>query len=154
MTPLKTYVVRETAISAVINSVLTVAFFFAAFHGQSAPQVWGARGLVVDCLPQGFMVGLMSVVPAMLLTRMRLKKGQVAPLAPSGFLPKRIVTRSLVVAPMTMIGLVVVAVVLAKLTGATSVAFGAALALKIAASAILSLIATPSAIRAALAPKG
>ena len=154
MTPLSTYLVRETAISAAINCAITVGFFFAVFHGQAHPAVWGAKGLVVDCLPQGFMVGLMSTVPAMLLTRKRLAAGQVAPLEPMGRPPRRILTRSLVVAPVSMIALTVVAAAAAKATGSASLPFGPALALKLAASAIISIIVTPGAICAALAPKG
>ncbi|MDB5438686.1 MAG: hypothetical protein JWM33_1113 [Caulobacteraceae bacterium] len=87
MTPTQTYLARETAISAVINTVLTAAFFFLVFHGQTAPMVWGARGLVVDCLPQGFMVGLMSVLPAMLITRKRAAGGGLNHVARRGKLP-------------------------------------------------------------------
>lgn len=62
----------------VINIGIATAFFLALLHGQSRIALWGAGGIVFDCLPQGFTVGLMSVLPPSLITMSRIKKGNMA----------------------------------------------------------------------------
>jgi hypothetical protein len=60
-------ILRETAISVVINAVLSLAFFLVVF-GMKEPVTLGA--LAPDFLPQSFMVVLMgALVPSMLLRR-------------------------------------------------------------------------------------
>lgn len=58
---------RESAISAVINGVISIVFFLVVF-GIAAPVPFPA--LALDFMPQAFMVSLMgSLIPAMLLRR-------------------------------------------------------------------------------------
>lgn len=60
-------ILRETALSAVINGVLSVVFFLAVF-GVKEPVTLAA--LAPDFFPQSFMVVLMgSLVPSLLLRR-------------------------------------------------------------------------------------
>ena len=63
----RSVVLRETAISVAINTVLSILFFLAVF-GLSAPVT--ARALGPDFLPQALMVALMgSLVPGLLTAR-------------------------------------------------------------------------------------
>lgn len=152
MTPLNTYIARETAIGSMINFVIGSAFFLMIFKGQAEPQVWGPGGLVLDCVPQGFMIGLMSIIPAMLITRRRVDRGLSFAPAPAarGALPRGVFKRGLVVALATMAGLVAAAAALAWMTGAQTVPFWPAFALKALPGLLAPWIIIPPAILVAL----
>jgi hypothetical protein len=150
----RTYVRRETAISAVINSAIGAAFFVVLFGGQMMVNLWGADGLVVDCLPQGFMVGLFSVVPASLMLRMRLGKGLIQTSAETrSSLPRSFIGRTLLLSILSMLGLILVASALAWLSGQMAISFGLGLAMKMLGSALISVIITPVALRAMLSAR-
>jgi hypothetical protein len=152
MTDLKTYIARESAIGSVINIAIGSAFFLVLFRGQTDPQVWGPGGLILDCLPQGFMIGLMSIIPSMLITRKRLRSGQPMPSAPTvrTFLPRGVFLRGLAVALASMAGLVALAAALASITGVQTLPFWPAFALKALPGLIIPWIVTPPAIRVVL----
>lgn len=152
MSAFKAYAARESALGSVINLTIGSAFFLVLFQGQTAPSVWGGQGLIVDCIPQGFMIGLMSIVPTMLITRQRALKGLAPPAGPSSkaILPRSVLGRGIVVALMTMISLVGLAAVLAWATGTTSLPFWPAFALKAVPGLVIPWIVTPPAIRAVL----
>ena len=153
MTDLKTYIARESALGSVINLVIGSAFFLIVFQGQADPRVWGAGGLILDCLPQGFMIGLMSIVPAMLITRKRVRAGlSFGPVTSRKILPRGVFARGVVVALASLAGLMAIAVALASATGVESVPFWPAFVLKALPGLIVPWIVTPSAIRAVLAP--
>lgn len=61
--------VREAAVSFVINALLSLAFFLAMFWSKGAQLSFGAPdGLGIDFLPQSVAVALMSaLVPALVL---------------------------------------------------------------------------------------
>lgn len=72
------YLFTETAISVVINGVLSTAFVFLIFHGQSRVVAGGRHGIIVDMAPQTFMVTLMACLVPSLLTRRRHATGKLA----------------------------------------------------------------------------
>ncbi|MEG3167963.1 hypothetical protein U1737_07110 [Sphingomonas sp. LB3N6] len=74
-TALRRHVAKETAIAAVINAALSLAFTYLMFGGQARVPVGGAAGLVFDAAPQTFMVTLMSLLVPRLLTRKKLLAG-------------------------------------------------------------------------------
>ena len=47
--------VRETAISVLINCVMTAAFYFLVFHGVEPVPIWGLGNFAFDFAPQTFM---------------------------------------------------------------------------------------------------
>ncbi|MFN6980732.1 MAG: hypothetical protein ACK4NU_02265 [Brevundimonas sp.] len=151
MSSLKSYIVRETAIGAAINLAISTAFFFGLFGGQAEPLVWGAKGLIVDCVPQGFMIGLMSIIPAMLITSKRAKAGLHFDL-PSrhSVLPRNVFVRGLTVAVLSMITLVAAAAGLAFITGAQSVPFWLAFGLKCLPALVIPAVVIPPALVVAL----
>lgn len=155
MTPLNAYIVRETAIGSVINVVIGAAFFLMIFRGQADLPVWGPGGLILDCLPQGFMIGLMSVIPAMLITRKRVGRGLALTTSPTtrALLPRGVFARGLLVAFVTMVCLVASAAALAWLSGVQSVSFWPAFALKALPGLLAPCIIIPPAIRVALSDR-
>lgn len=98
------YLTIETAVSGVINAVLSVIFFLIVFGRAEVIPVEGNPGLVVDALPQTFMVVFMTTLVQTLLTRQRLKKGQLQALDGRGApLPANLFVRSLVIAVLATI---------------------------------------------------
>jgi hypothetical protein len=152
MTELKTYIARESTIGSIINLAIGSVFYLVVFRGQSDPAIWGGQGLIVDCLPQGFMVGLMSIIPAMLITRKRVNAGLDIPTdMPGGWLPKNVFARGVVVALASMIGLVAIAAGFAAATGVQSMPFWTGFVLKALPGLIVPWIVIPPAIRVVLA---
>ncbi len=64
------YIVGETAISVAINTALSIAFVFLAFHGMTTIPT---RSITLDMAPQTFMVTLMGCLVPALLTRRRIR---------------------------------------------------------------------------------
>lgn len=90
------YLRAEAVIGAAVNAAISVVFVLAIFHGQ--PRV-AVSALVLDALPQSFMVALMGSAVPTLITRRRLRAGAVAPLPPSGLTyPANVVARSVLIA--------------------------------------------------------
>lgn len=128
-------IARETAISIVINALISIGFFLLVFsYGRPVPT----SALGPDFLPQTFMVALMgSLVPALLVARR------------SGGRTGDIVRRAFLIA----IGALLIAG-----GGAFAAAYLAdavlsspvALAIKAIFGALLAAIVTPIAVRAAL----
>ncbi|WP_343525462.1 hypothetical protein [Sphingomonas sp.] len=129
---------KEAAISATINAVITLGFYFGMFHGLAAVPVWGIGGFAYDFLPQSFMVTLMgTAIPGMIWSRRR--AGALA--------------RPLVVAVLArVLAFAVAALVLGSgawllvlwASGAAWIGFMPGLAIKIVYSVALSLVVTPA----------
>lgn len=152
MTSFNAYALRETAIGMAINLAIGTAFFFGLFGGQAEPQVCGGKGLIIDCVPQGFMIGLMSIIPAMLITSKRAKAGLRFDHLPSskGVLPRNVFGRGLTVALLSMVTLVAVAAGLALATGVQSLPFWLAYGLKCLPAVVISALVIPPALVVAL----
>lgn len=144
----RSYVARETAISVVINVALSLFFTWLAFGGESfAPR----DAVLVDFAPQTFMIALMgSLIPAA-ITRGKVRKGAVLPLAGSaGRLPRNLLLRSLLIAVLVtvVVGGLAVAVTLAS--GVETFPFGPLMVGKALYGALVALFVTPIAVRMAL----
>ena len=74
---MRRYITAETAIGAVINGVLSLAFVELLFHGQARVPVHGSHGLILDAVPQSVMIAVMSTIVPTLLTRNRVGRGAV-----------------------------------------------------------------------------
>lgn len=123
---------REAAISAVINAVLSIVFFILVFGTTGAPRL---DALGADFLPQAFMVSLMgSLVPALLMRRQL--GGAIGP----------IVLRAVVFA---LLGAAIAgggAYWLCALHGAATLPFATAMTVKAAFGAVLGAIVAPLAV--------
>jgi hypothetical protein len=152
---LRGYVVRETAISIVINAAISAVFAWAMFHGAEPVSVSGAGGLAFDFLPQTFMIALMSSLVPSAIARKRLRpdmaaSGHAAP----GRLPRNLLLRALLIAAAaTLLIAPAASFLLAKAAGA-SLDGGAVMPMKVAYGAFLALLVTPAALRAELRMQG
>ena len=70
------YLLRESLVSAVINGLISVAFFLGTFSGIDPVPVWGLGNYAFDFIPQSFAVALMSALVPGFLARMALKSGK------------------------------------------------------------------------------
>lgn len=66
----KTYLLRESALSAVINALISLAFVFAVFGNARSFPIPGMGNYAFDFLPQSFAVALMSaLVPGLIASK-------------------------------------------------------------------------------------
>lgn len=149
--PHRSYVQRETLKSGVIGLVLSAAFAFLILGGQPAVPLHGPKGLVMDALPQTFVVAFMTTLAPTLLTRRLVRSNAVAGLEPVGFwLPQNAFLRSLLFAlPITLVAWLGHSLLLPLITPA-SWAFPLVLAYKGIYGAALGIFLTPVVVRAAL----
>ncbi len=129
---------RETGISIVINTILSIAFFLGVF-GLARPAPLAALG--PDFLPQSFMVALMGCLVPGVLVRRRLR----GPL-------RDVVVRALVIAAAALVVAGGGAWALCLAFAPAALPPAAALAVKALFGAALAAVTTPIAVRAALAP--
>ncbi len=153
------YIAGETAVSVIVNSVLSLLFALFASSGVERMPLLGPRGMAIDFVPQCFMITFATTVAVTLLTRKRLRAGKVAVLLRSGAgvlpdAPANAMVRGV------LFGLVV-AVVVAPLSaialyglGLQSLPVASFIAMKVAFGALLALIISPPIIRAALTLPG
>lgn len=93
------YVAVETIISALINGFFSLLFVWLFFGDRTHVDLWGARGVAIDFLPQSFVVALMGTLVPALLTRSRLKQGKLAAtVAGYRWLPANLFVRALLMA--------------------------------------------------------
>jgi len=134
------HLLKESAVSAAINALISAAFFFGFFSINAQIPVWGLQGYAFDFVPQSFAVSLMSAFMPGLLTRKRLKESPVG----GGRLPS---VRGVFVAALlwAVAGLVVgagLAALVLKLSGIGVVAGTPALFIKVVYGAFLGAIVT------------
>jgi len=70
------YLLREAAVSAVINAAISAGFFFAFFRGMDLIPVWGPGNYAADFVPQSFAVALMSALVPGFLARKGIAEGK------------------------------------------------------------------------------
>lgn len=98
MTPAqRRYLAIEALIGAAISAILSAAFVLLLFGGRSAIPVAGPTGLLVDAVPQGFAIALMATLVPTWLTRQRLERGVILPLASTRARPPMKVARAIAV---------------------------------------------------------
>lgn len=147
MTPAhRRYLVVETLISVAINGAISFAFAWLMFHTSSAIP---AQALIIDSIPQSFMIALMSVIVPGLLTSRRLAAGQIAPL-PGKAIRHPLAVRAIAAAVVAVLcGLLLHLAVIAT-RPPSLIGFTTLLAIKVAYGASLAAIVTPLMLRYAL----
>ena len=160
----RSYVAHETGISIVINMAISAAFVWIVFGGAAAVPVSGTRGLLVDFLPQTFMIALMGSLVPSALTRKRVRgqrrRGQPgrdeiaggAPFLP--WLPRSLLVRSILIALAALPILAGPAMLLLWSVQHAPVTIWVVLVLKIAYGALVAAVVTPLAVRAVLGETG
>ena len=127
-------IVRETIISVIVNTAMSIAFFLVVF-GMKAPIRLGDMEL--DFLPQTFMVALMgTLVPPLLLRRK------------SGAAVQPIVVRSFLAAVVSLALAGGAAYAICRGNAGITLRPASALVMRAAYGAMLTLIVTPWAIKA------
>jgi hypothetical protein len=140
------YIVIETLISIAINTMISICIAWLVFGGAAAVST---RSLVLDAAPQSFMIVLMSVVIPGVLTRRRMARGQVAPIAgppPRYSLAARAIGMAMILA---VAGVALHAMLLGSLTPEVW-DLRHAIVLKAAYGAVLAAAVTPTMLRYAL----
>jgi hypothetical protein len=139
---IRRHIAREALISGIISGAISVAFVFLVFLGPREVPVWGVRGLVTDCIPQGFMIGLMGALVPSLLARRSLSAGRL----PIGHSPDllllRIVRGALLSAVASAAALTGAAAAVLAIGGWNRIEFIAALVLKAGAGVALGVVVT------------
>ncbi len=140
------YLARETAISMVINAVLSLAFFVLLIGLPSMVPVAGRGGYAFDFVPQSFMIALMSTLVPGFITAARIRGGAIAGQ------PERhgaIVRRSVLTAILSALaGAAIAGALLAA--GMATVPLAPALAAKILYGVVLASVVTPIGLARAL----
>jgi hypothetical protein len=145
------YIAVETAISIIINVIISALFMVAIFGRTPLIDLWGPHGLAFDFIPQTFMITAMSVLVPTLLTRKRIRRGVLARRASN---PPRLVRHLgirvvLLAALLTLIlGGIGVAILSASWQG--PVRYWHAFPLKLLYGGLVALIATPIGLSIAL----
>ncbi len=144
------HIAKETCLSVAINAILSLVFFLLVFGLREPAPVWGVGNFAFDFLPQSFMIAFMSaLVPGALALR-KLRTGQINVWQGKSRLPKTQLARALFLAVISAALGVAAAATLLGLSGREMVAWGAALAIKIAYGALLAAVVTPIGLRATL----
>lgn len=146
------YVMIETILSVILNTIVGGIFVFVMFGGMEQIGLWGEAGLAFDLVPTVFMITLMTTIALTLLTRSRMRAGKVAPIVMDSRLPKNPILRGLVLAVSATIAIVPVSVLILWLIWPTTGdwSFVAVLIFKCIFSALLGLLVTPIIVRNAL----
>lgn len=142
------YVARETAISVVINVVISLLFVWLVFGGDAEAA---RQDVLIDFIPQTFMIALMgSLIPAA-ITRGKLNRGAVARIpGPPSRLPHNLFLRSLLIAVAATLVVGGAAAILTVALLGTSIDLETLTIVKACYGALVALIVTPPALRAAL----
>lgn len=151
MTDSGRYIRRETAISIVISMAISAGFFLMLFGLTDQVPIQGFRGYAVDFLPQTFMVGLMGALVPSLLTRKRVARGTIATIEAPSRWPGAIVPRSALLALLATLVMGGGAMAILAASGAATIPWTLALAIKVMAGGLVAALVTPVAIRATLA---
>jgi hypothetical protein len=145
------YVAKETAISVVINCIISALFVWLMFGDRSAAPLWGADGLAVDFVPQTFMIALMGTLVPSAITRRRIRIGALSTEGGHGTrLPRNLFLRSIGFAIAATILIAPIAIGVLTVLGVASLPFASVLAVKILYGALVALAVTPLAVRAVL----
>jgi hypothetical protein len=145
------YVNRETAVSVVINAVLSLLACWIVFgrQGLGAPD---ARAFAFDFLPQAFILSAMSTLLPGLVTRSRVRAGVVERLPGGvGFLPGNLLLRALVLATAALCLGGTAALLLTFVLWSGPLGMGAVYVIKLVFGVLLAVPVTRLALRAALA---
>ncbi len=146
------HLLRETAVSVVINAFLSAFFVWLIFGGRAQVPLWGSSGLARDFIPQTFVIALMATLVPSAITRKRLRNGQLGPgRTRATKLPRNLFVRALLFAIAVTAAAVPAVVAILGVGAIKSLPFASVLILKVGYGALLALIVTSLALRIELA---
>ena len=144
------YILRETIVSMVINTLFSLAFFLLVFTVGAPVRVWGVGGYAFDALPQSAAIAAMSTLVPGFIAMRQIRAGRLARRNEASILPRNIWLRAVVVAMAAMALGGALSVAGLMLLGLRAIPWEAALIAKLAYGAALAGIVTPPTLRAAL----
>lgn len=145
------YLIVETAVSVVINAVISALFVVLSFGGRSEVELWGSDGLAPDMLVQTFAVALFSVLVPTALTRRRLRSGKISGAdGRSASLPRNLFVRALLIAAAATVVLAGITIALLAAAWTGPMAYGDLFLFKVVYGGLVALLVTPVAVAAAL----
>jgi hypothetical protein len=143
------YVAVETSIGVVIGIALSALFYWLLFAGVDRVR-W--EYLLLDAVPQSFMLTFMTVLVPTFITRRRIARGKIAPIDQAVIrLPSNFLFRALMVAGLAVVPGVLTTGVFLMLFASDGLAYPAALWFKMLYGALLALLVAPIGLQAALA---
>jgi hypothetical protein len=146
------YLLRETAVSVVINAALSLLVAWLVFGRSGAASVDDAQAFAVDFLPQALILSLMSSLVPGALTRHRVRQGQIAPLAPLARpVPRNLLWRSVLLGVVAMLVAGGAALLLSLALWTGPLPLQTVYAIKTVFGVLLAVPVTLLAVRAALA---
>jgi hypothetical protein len=150
------YVLIETAISVVFNTIFSIIFAFVAAQGADRLPLWGPTGMAVDLVPTVFMITLVTTVVVTLLTYKRLAAGKAPALergqgGPLAWAPRNAFARGVIYGALFAAVLVPLSIGALLALGVESLPFSAFLPFKAVYGAVYAALVTPLIVRAALA---
>lgn len=146
------YIRKETGISTALNTAFCLAFGWLIFGGRARIPFSGLDGIGVDLFPTVFMSTLMTTAALTLLTRARIGKGEVQPLAGTGLrLPRLFLVRAVLFGLAAVVAIALPAWLLLSLLNAGAWSFSGMMVMKALFGAAIGLVVSPPILRAALA---
>lgn len=142
------YLLKEATVSALINAIISTAFFFGFFSGIDPIPIWGKGGYALDFLPQSFAVALMSALVPGLLARKAIAAGRFGAMGAPRL--SRVFMRSVAWAIAGLVAGAGLATIVLLLTGVNTVSALSGLALKIVYGALLGALVTHRSVAALL----
>lgn len=145
------YLRKEMLIAIVINSIFSAVFCWLVFGRSESIELWGLNGLAFDFIPQTFIITLMTTIAATLLTRMRVRRGEIAA-APGGSsrLPANVLLRAIMLGVIATVVFGGIGTALLAVTWSGAPSFGWVFTLKILYGALVAAVMSRIALRAAL----
>ncbi len=143
------YIAVETLIGAAINLAIGLIAGLIAAGGRASEPLLGGGGMLVDMVPETFMVAFMSVLIPTLLTRNRRRKGRVRAMAGGGRSRHPLLRAAAAGLAATIVAMPILYLLLGAMPRAEW-ATGPVLLFKAVYAVLLSLAVTPPALRAAL----
>jgi hypothetical protein len=148
------YIAVETAISVAINGAISALMAWLVFGGRDRIPLGGGSGVLLDFVPQTFMIALMAVLVPTLITRNRVRAGRIGLGSPPRLrLPGNLLLRALAVALSATLIVGGSAALLMYGLHPDMIAFHPLLWLKIVYGMGLALLVTPIALAQALADR-
>lgn len=145
------YIRVETGVSTVLNTLFCLLFGWIIFGGREQVPFAGTDGVGLDVFPTVFMSTLMTAVALTLLTRARLRKGAVLPIAgASTRLPRFFLLRAVLFGLLAALAIAAPTYLLLSALNAGEWTFGGLMLMKALFGVVIGLVATPPILRAAL----
>ena len=149
---IRKHVVRETLVSTIINSVLSFGITFLVLGGN---DIVHGQALVIDALPQTFAVAFFSVLVPTILTRKKIKSGQLDTLAfRSTWLPNSAFIRAVLIGLLAAVAGGLAHLVVLTGMQIEELMIGSVFIYKTLYGAVISILITPVALRVVLHESG